>query len=482
MEEYEASGATLTESVTDANEIYKDAHGDSEYTKAVDAIIKAIAENDEAKVLTTLEGSSAEEADDFQKIALMTQELAKKPKVRELATIMETAVEIYQNINDNVGQEILNLLNETVIIYDNDDFDAIMDSVNTIINNCEFKEEVFAVLAQYNQLDLNATTINNFLIANYSGINELDEGERALISSTARSILSVLENTGDKGKLVLQIIEKAFNVYSGKDVISNLIAIIVDNSNDEELRKEYRSIVNIMQINKTITQISTDDTLTDAEKYKYTQEEQIKLYKAISIAAKAINEGKEQIDAIEKAYGETTNIEARVFAKFQDVAKDLSQSELEQLTQSLTKSPDIETTLEIVNTEYLRNNLKGDSEKAKTFTEILEDRAALYDTTPYTQFDRNYNILSREDDADDVYYMDNRNTGSTISIGGVVWKDGHSGLQNDYDGIRTANENGYLEKGIEGVKVTLIEAATGEIGEMVLNGEWVPTVTYTDEG
>ena len=267
IDKHEATGATLTESVTDATQIYKDAHGDSEYTKAIQAILKAIAENDDAKVLQTLGSTSKEKTDDFQKIAIMIQELAKKQKVRELATLIETAIEIYKNTNDNVGQEILNLLNETAIIYDNDDFDAIMDSVNTIINNCEFKEEVFAVLAQYNELDLNTTTINNFLIANYIGIDKLTEDERALITSTARSILSVLENTGEKGSLVLQIIEKAFKVYNGKDVISNLIATVVDNSNNEDLQKEYRSIISIMQINQTITRISTDDTLTEAEKY-----------------------------------------------------------------------------------------------------------------------------------------------------------------------------------------------------------------------
>ena len=478
MNKYNLSGATFVDSVKDATTIYIEAHGDTEYTNAINAILKATAENDATKVLTTFEKITTEDNDDFQKIAIMAQELSKKEKVRELATIIDTAVEIYKNINDNVGREILNLLNETAILYNDADYDAIMDSINTIINNCDYKEEVFALLAQKNDLNLTNEAMDNYLKINYP---RLDEDKRALIMSTSKSILSVINNTGDKGNVIAQIIEKAFKVHKVQVVMSELIGVIVDNSNNEELQKEYRTIVSIMQINNEVAVINASEALTDAEKYKYAQEEQVKMYKAISIVAKTINDGEDVINAIEKAYGETTNIEKNVFTKFQDLVKDLEQDDLNSMTKSLQKSTSIETTLDIVNTEYLRNNLKGETEKAQTFTEILEERAALYDTTPYTQYDRNYNILTR-DDAEDVYYMDSRPTGWTISIGGVVWKDGHTGLQNDYDGVRKANTNGDLEAGIEGVQVTLIQAETNKVGRMKVNGVWQPAITYTDEG
>ena len=477
-EKYNSSGSTFVQSVTNATQIYTSAYGDTAYSNAINAILNATAENDATKVLTTFEKITTEDNDDFQKIAIMVQELSKKEKVRELATIMETAVEIYKNTNDNVGREILNLLNETVILYNNEDYDAIMDSLNTIINNCDYKEEVFALLAQKTEFNLTNETMEYYLKTHYPMLNE---DTRALIMATAKSMDSVLSNTGDKGNIIVQIIEKAYKVHEGKEVISELMAVIVNNSNNEELQKEYRSIVTIMQINNEIIIINANEALTDEEKYKYAQEEQVKMYKAISVAARAINAGEDVIDSIERAYGETSNIEKNVFTKFQNVVKDLEKDDVTKLTQSLIKSTDIETTLDIVNTEYLRNNLKGDTEKAQTFVEILEERAAIYDTTPYTQYDNNYNILAR-DEYTDVYYMDNRPTGMTITIGGVVWKDGHAGLENDFDGVRKANTNGALEKGIEGVQVTLIDERTNQVGKMMVDGKWQPAITYTDEG
>lgn len=479
QDKYNSSGSTFVESVTETTNIYQTAYGDTAYINAINSILKAIAENDATKVLTTFEKLTTHDNDDFQKIVIMAQELAKKEQVREMATITETAVEIYQNLNDDIGQEILNLLNEVAVTYDNNDYDEIMDSINETINNCEYKEEVFATLAQRNELDLTNETMDNYLKVNYM---QLNGDKRALVTSTVKSILSVINNTGDKGNVVSEIIEKAFKVHEGKEIISELMTSIVNNSNNDNLQKEYRSFTNIMQINSKITQINADETLSQSEKYKYTQEEQVKMYKALSIIGKEIKDGEDVITSVEKAYGQSSNIEKRVFVKFQDLVKDLSTDELNTLTKSLAKSSNIESTLNIVNTEYLRNNLRGEEEKTQTFAEILEQRAAIYDNTPYTQYDPNYNILKREDPDDDVYYMDNRNTGMTLSIGGVVWKDGHTGLENDYDGVRKANTNGNIEKGIEGVQVTLIDERTNDVGKMMVDGKWQPAITYTDEG
>ena len=374
--------------------------------------------------------------------------------------------------------EILGLLNEVEILYDYDDYSKIMDSINENINLCEYKTAIFALLAQMNNEELTNEKIDSYLQTQFM---DLDQDKRSLVSSVVKSEVSVLNNTGDLGKIITNIIEKAYGVYESKVTMSDLISTIVDCSGNKDLQNEYRTFTNLVQINKVVNQINEDSTLSSEEKYKYIQEEQIKTFKATSESAKELEKGNTKADAIEKAYGETSNIERQVFSKFQNIAKDLKQEEMENLIKSLSKSKDINNTLDIINAEVTRNNLKQDNEKAQTFVDISAGNSSLSDRTAYAQYDPNYNITKVER-PDDVYYMDDNATGLTMTIAGVVWKDGHSGLQTDYDGVRMANSSGNIEAGVEGVKVTLINVKTNSIGRMKVNGKWTEAVTYTDEG
>lgn len=236
-----------------------------------------------------------------------------------------------------------------------------------------------------------------------------------------------------------------------------------------------------MQINQAISTINSDSLLGPAEKYRYIQEEQIKIFKATSIAAQQLDNGQTLVDAIERAYSESSNIEVQILTKFQTLVKDLNESDITSLTASLVKSQDVENTLDIINTELARNNLKGENEKAKDFIDILEQNASLYDRTAYTEYNSNFNITKVERPTD-IYYMGDDEIDLTMTIAGVVWKDGHSGLQNDYDGVRTANTNGDIETGIEGVEVRLRRVDNGQIGRMRQNNKWVEAITYTDDG
>ncbi len=478
MDKYNTSGATFTESVGKISGIYTSADGDTEYIKAINAILKSISENDATKSLSILSRLTSSADDDFQKVATITKYVSEKPKVRELATIMDSGVDIYKNTKDDVGMEILELLNEVEILYDYDDYSKIMDSINENINLSEDKTAIFALLAQMNNEELTNEKIDSYLQTQFA---DLDQDKRSLISSVVKSEVSVLNNTGDLGKIITNIIEKAYGVYESKVTMSDLISTIVDSSGDKDLQNEYRTFTNLVQINKVVNQINEDSTLSSEEKYKYIQEEQIKTFKATSESAKELEKGNTKADAIEKAYGETSNIERQVFSKFQNVVKDLKQDEIENLIKSLSKSKDINNTLDIINAEVTRNNLKQDNEKAQTFIDISAGNSSLSDRTAYAQYDPNYNITKVER-PDDVYYMDDNATGLTMTIAGVVWKDGHSGLQTDYDGVRMANSSGNIEAGVEGVKVTLINVKTNSVGRMKVNGKWTEAVTYTDEG
>lgn len=474
-EKYTATSSSFTKSVSKLSSIYTSTDGDTKYLKAVEEILKSASENDAAKALKKLSTITGTADDDFQKVATITKYISEKQKVKELATLMETSVEIYKNTDDNLENEILNLLNETDTIYDNDDYSKIMATINKTINECEYKEAVFALLAQG---ELTNEEMDTYLKNKFT---ELNQDNRGLVRSTVRSISNTLNNTGDFGKYISEIIKKAYGLYNNSTTTSDLIQTIVDNSNDKELQKEYRTFTNLVQINKKVEEISKDETLSEEEKYKYKQEEEIKAFKVASVSAKELEKGKTEIEAIEKSYSETSNIEKQVFSKFQTIVKDLKAEEVEKLTKTLQKSTDIENTLEVINAELVRNNLKGESDKASTFVDILEENASLYDRTAYAQYDPNYNITKVER-PENVYYMGDDKIDFTMTIAGVVWKDGHTGLQNDYDGVRMANSAGNIEIGVEGVKVTLINTKTNEIGRMKVNGSWTEAVTYTDEG
>ena len=478
LDKYNTSGATFTESLSKISGVYTSADGDTAYIKSLNAILKAISENDVTKSLSIISNITGSNNGDFQKVVQISKLASESSKMREVATLIDTIVDIYKNTNDNVGMLILDLLNETSIVYKNEDFSKVMDSVNEVANNCEYKLPVFALVAQSLNGTLTNEQMETFLKNNYSGLNE---DKKALVTSTAKSIISTLSNSGDNGKNIFSIIDKAYNVFAGNINISNAIKTIVDNSQDNELQSEYRKFENILQINKKISEINNDETLSLAEKYKNIQEEQVKLYKAISVASIEMEHGSNLTDAIERAYGETSNIEKQVLSKFQNVVKDMSLQETESLVTSLSKSKDIENTLDIVNAEVVRNSLKGEEEKAKTFIDILQQNASLYDRTAYTEHDPKYNITKVERPSD-VYYMGDDKVDLTMTIAGVVWKDGHTGLENDYDGVRTANSAGNIEKGIEGVQVTLIDSKTNKLGRMKVNGKWTDAITYTDEG
>lgn len=478
LEKYNTSESTFTENLSKISGIYTSSDGDTAYIKGLNSILKAVSENDPTKSLSIISNITGSNNGDFQKVVQISRLASESSKMREVATLIDTIVEIYKNTNDNVGMSILELLNETSIVYKNEDFSKVMDSVNEVANNCEYKLPMFAIVAQSSNETLSNEQMETFLRNNYSGLNE---DQRSLVTSTAKSIISILSNSGDNGKEIFSIIDKAYNVFAGTINISDAIKTIVDNSKDNELQSEYRKFENILQINKKISEINNDETLSLVEKYKNIQEEQVKLYKAISVASIEIENGSTLTDAIERAYGESSNIEKQVLSKFQTVIKDMSLQEAENLTTSLTKSKNIENTLDIVNAELVRNSLKGEEDKAKTFIDILQQNASLYDRTAYTEHDSKFNITKVERPTD-VYYMGDDKVDLTMTIAGVVWKDGHTGLQNDYDGVRTANTNGDIEKGVEGVKVTLIDSKTNQVGRMKVNGKWIEAVTYTDEG
>ena len=197
-------------------------------------------------------------------------------------------------------------------------------------------------------------------------------------------------------------------------------------------------------------------------------------------------DGKTPEEAVMEAYRENPTDATNAVSQFLDLIPHMTENELTSLTTAMTKATDMTDLTNIFATYRQRQNLLTEEERnefeARAFQETLEENATLYDDSIYTEYNPKFTITNVERPTQ-VYWSNDDEVGLTFSVAGVVWKDAHGGLENNYDGIRGANANGELEAGIEGVKVTLIDQETGEIGKYYdTRNNLVDAITYTDEG
>ena len=197
-------------------------------------------------------------------------------------------------------------------------------------------------------------------------------------------------------------------------------------------------------------------------------------------------DGMSEEESVMDAYRSNPADATNAVSQFLDIIPHMTENELTSLTTAMTKASDMTDLTNIFATYRERQNLLTEEERkefeARAFQETLEEDAVLYDDTIYTEYSPKFTITNVERPTQ-VYWANDDEVGLTFSVAGVVWKDAHGGLENNYDGIRGANANGQLEVGIQGVKVTLIDQETGEIGKYYdTRNNLVDCVTYTDEG
>lgn len=244
----------------------------------------------------------------------------------------------------------------------------------------------------------------------------------------------------------------------------------------------------IKETNQTIKEIEASTTLTEKQKNEQISKQEDKLVEyGINSVKDADKQNSEIYDIGIEAYKTYSTLEVTTTKEFFNTIEDMDKEEIEQLTKTIEKANSTEDVLTIIEEVNTRKKLESAEVKEERSRQSYIDEldklngAQLYDTSSYTEYDSNFNI-TRVERPTEVYYMDDDEIGLTMSIGGVVWKDGHSGFENDYDGVRNANVNGDLEAGIEGVKVVLKAEKTGELGRMRVDNQWVDAITYTDEG
>ena len=171
-----------------------------------------------------------------------------------------------------------------------------------------------------------------------------------------------------------------------------------------------------------------------------------------------------------------------------DMVVNMTVDDMKNYNNQAAKAGSMAEIIEINNSYIARKSAKSPEEIEYTnrhFIDTVEpnvSKAVLFDSTPYTEYSPKFSI-DNVDTPNQVYWVNNDRIGVTIGFAGCVWKDAHSGLENNYDGIRGANAQHQLEIGVEGVKVTLIDMKTGEVGKMWnKSGRKVDATTYTDEG
>lgn len=334
-------------------------------------------------------------------------------------------------------------------------------------------ESTSQLLTKTETISQDTANKSNKLIQNYVKNNELNQKAKDIKNSDLskeEQAAELKKVNQERGNLAKDTLNTAISDSKVKDTVNK-----VDKAN---------TTINA-SINK-INEISESDK-TEAEKRTEIRKETNKMVECVT--DNIDNLSTEQKESVKNsanlilASGEITN-QKTVAEYYKNVSK-MKPKEAKEEIEKLSKiDNDPDKALQIMTTtnEVCEKKLGTSEENTITLDSAEVDQGAqLYDNTRYTEYDANFNVTKVERPTE-VYYMNNKEEGLTISIGGVVWKDGHTGMENDYDGQRNANANGDIEKGVEGVKVSLIQQKDGQIGKMWYDNKWVDAITYTDEG
>ena len=187
-------------------------------------------------------------------------------------------------------------------------------------------------------------------------------------------------------------------------------------------------------------------------------------------------------DFFVEAYYKISEEPKDIVGNYISVVKKLELKDMPTLTAQISNSANIESLIECLD---LYTQRLSQASKPERFADTEEANAILFDRTPYEQYSPKFTINSTSVPTQ-VYYSNDDEVGTPIGFAGNVWKDGHTGLENNYNGVRDSNAAGQLEMGIEGVKVSLIDRKTGQLAFRYRssrnNKQMLPAIVYTDEG
>ena len=434
---------------------------------------------DEARQLRNLVYNSGDAGKQVSVIMQSCQQAKNKSK---------SPLEITKNLGYAFGVE-----NSTTIINAIDRASGTSAEKQAILDNPNLNDEQKEQKIRELEMDLiqtgiqvvKATNQGNSSVSNLSDyyqaaedIIKIEESQKRINEIKADSSLS------DKEKAEKITAEEQRLARTGIDTVKTLE--IINSKEYQDSRELIANYGKVKEANEKIKEIEADTTLSQEQKTEKIEEQKDIIEKNGMDTAKEPEKTNAQVyDIAIDAYKSNSNLEVETAKEFQKAIDGMNREEIISLAKSYGKAESTEQALEIIKEANARKDLESSEQGSnrQSFIDELDklNGAQLYDTSSYTEYDSDFNI-TRVERPTEVYYMDDDEIGLTMSIGGVVWKDGHSGFQNDYDGIRNANVNGDLEIGIEGVKVVLKSERTGKLGRMRVDNQWIDAITYTDEG
>ena len=463
-----------------------------------------------------------------------SEEYAVSSALVDAADLTRNFPETCALLNENCGKEMTK--EEQIAFLKNkypnkkdEEINSIVNSANNLRNNYEgFKngsatQQVFGeVMSAYNLVDKTEKTVEKvenvvdnrkevaFLIK--EDLKTDKEKEEALKGKyknlTDTQIKSIIQSEKDLNEELNKIhvsssvkelaIEGLFPLITGKTSKEKMVEIVMEATDDQDLIKAGKTLQRVNSVDTT----ALENKKTKTEEEEKANQEKIRNRKeqgekAVVTYLKEKSSGKNDKEAIISAFDSTETKTSTALEQWQRIVTTSTVSELQAINKVLSTVKDTDQLESVLNTYYRRSITKEEQPEFVEVTERTEfGRGELFDATPYTEYNKSFNIHQVER-PDSVYYMDDDVMGLTITFAGVVWKDGHSGLETDFDGVRNANAKGDLEKGIKGVKVTLYKAESCPqfyyydnqkypngpvVGRMRKDNKWVPAITYTDEG
>ena len=482
---YSSTGSKFFDSISQVYNIYNDAENETPLLDSLKAVLATYGKNDWAKILDLVGTVTNEDKTDFEKIVAVSNYFVKSDSMRK---VIELGAMIYQMDQGKMSQiEALKYVAKEIGL--NEDIVNTIDAVDLIVKSQDMDKEVVKIICDPNS---SASQVKENLQKYIYGKDNLTEEEKKNLYDTSTKAANAIENS-PYVKEVKDLYGKITNVDE-KEVYDQLKDVLESAQNRDKIENNKEGNIQVEEKTKSaeLSASEDDNGLTIEEAFRIfdnlysNSRDKDTVFNTLISAYEKYDKGESYEDAVLEAYKENPTAATRAVSQFLDLIPHMTENELKSLTTVITKASDIEELTDVFNTYKQRQDLLTDEEKKemeqRAFQETLEEAATLNDDSIYTEYNPKFTITNVERPTQ-VYWANDDEVGLTIGVAGVVWKDAHGGLENNYDGIRGANANGELETGIEGVKVTLIDRETNEIGKYYdSRNNLIDAITYTDEG
>ena len=434
---YSSTGSKFFDSISQVYNIYNDAENETPLLDSLKAVLATYGKNDWAKILDLVGTVTDEDKTDFEKIVAVSNYFVKSDSMRK---VIELGAMLYQMDQGKMSEiEALKYVAKEIGL--NEDIVNTINAVDLIVKSKDMDKEVVKIICDPNS---SAKEIQENLKQYIYGREDLTEEEKKNLYDTSTKAANTIENS-PYVKDIKDLYGKITNVDE-KEVEEQLKDVLEAAQNRDKIENNKEGNIQVEEKTKSAKlSASEDDTgLTIEEAFRIfdnlysNSRDKDTVFNTLISAYEKYDKGESYEDAVLEAYKENPTAATRAVSQFLDLIPHMTENELKSLTTVITKASDIEELTDVFNTYKQRQDLLTDEEKKemeqRAFEETLEEAATLNDDTIYTEYNPKFTITNVERPTQ-VYWANDDEVGLTIGIAGVVWKDAHGGLENNYDGI-----------------------------------------------